>query len=63
MSFWQGFFKKASIGPKVGIMKGMFSKGGLQQAVKSNPLPSANLKPIGMPKRIGGHGVGGMPVP
>lgn len=54
MYFWNGFYKKASIGPKVGISRGMFSRNGIAQAVKKNPLPQP---------RASGRGVNGMVVP
>lgn len=46
-----------------GVQSGLFSRDGIAQAVKNNPLPSANLKPMGAPKRVSGHGAGSMPVP
>jgi len=62
MCFWDGFNKQASIGPKVGIAKGMFSRGGIQQATKSNPVPASAMKTM-PPARVSGRGVGSMAIP
>lgn len=63
--FWVGFEKRAIALPKVGITRGLFSKGGIQQAVKHNPLPGTAMKPTALSgvKRISGHGAGSMPIP
>lgn len=60
-SFWDGFEKKAGIGP--GIKSGLFSKGGIaQMATKNHPLPTTGMK-MAPTKRISGPGAGSMPIP
>lgn len=62
MDFWSGFYKKASIGPKIGITRGLFSRDGIKQTTKSNPLPTNTMKTM-PPARVSGRGVGSMAVP
>jgi hypothetical protein len=72
--FWVGFEKQAGeansihwglskfAGFKQGITSGLFSKDGLKQTVKSNPLPTSLMKTM-PPARVSGRGVGSMAIP
>lgn len=66
-NFWEGFFKCAAMPmhmPHLAASRGMFSRGGIQQAVKHNPLPSEGMVPMKTTHRYAkGRGVGSMPVP